>query len=285
MRLYYYKSRDGNVGDDLNAVLWQRVFGEDFFTADKDRIFLGIGSILDNRPALRDVRHTVVFGSGLRGKYKPPAQLDRFDIRFVRGPLSAHVLRRHKVSYITDPAAIVPLYFQPEVARKTTRLGYVPYFMSPDHVNQAIAQAIGAKIISPTLPVQSFINEIASCEKILSEAMHGAILADAYRIPWAGCRMISGLFEGSTTLFKWEDWMQSMSIKSRLPGPVPETIFHAPRKIRRIFDGYALERSVRTAQKIMQEDAWALSSLEKLTRAQARIQDEAELLMVSYPQG
>lgn len=49
MRLYYYKASHGNVGDDLNAVLWPRVLGDAFFRPDDERLFLGIGSIFDDQ--------------------------------------------------------------------------------------------------------------------------------------------------------------------------------------------------------------------------------------------
>ena len=34
MQLYYWKSAQGNVGDDLNPWLWSRVFGDAFFDGD-----------------------------------------------------------------------------------------------------------------------------------------------------------------------------------------------------------------------------------------------------------
>lgn len=283
MRLYYYRSRNGNIGDDLNAVLWPAVLGQSFFNPGDGRIFLGIGSIFDNRPEIRGPRATIVFGSGLRGRHKTPSDMARFDIRFLRGPLSARALGQGGLPYISDPAVIAPLYLPPKPQVRTARLGYVPYFMSPDHVNRAIADAIGAKIIPPTLPVRQFIDEIAGCDKILSEAMHGAILADAYRIPWAGCRMFSGIFDGYTNIFKWRDWMQSLSIEGRIGGPVADIAFCTPRRIRRLLAGYVAEKAALSAQAMVKDDPWTLSGSRNLAEAQERIQHEAEKLKRQYP--
>lgn len=285
MRLFYYKSKHGNVGDDLNKVLWPKVFGPSFFDDQSDRLFLGIGSIFDNRPEIVKPGRPIVFGSGLRSKRKAPADPGLFDIRFVRGPLSASILEKTGAPYISDPAIISPLYLKAKPKEKLFRLGYVPYFMTPEHLNKELAATIGAKIIPPTLPPQDFINEIASCDRILSEAMHGAILADAYRIPWAGCRLMSGLLEGRTSLFKWMDWMRSLDIRTRLQGPIPQVAFYAPRKLRRILDDYAMERAVSSVRKIVKEDRWNLSAPENIRVAQERIQDEIEKLGKEYSFG
>lgn len=285
MRLFYYKSRHGNVGDDLNAILWPKVFSPSFFDDESDRLFLGIGSIFDDRAEILNPIRPIVFGSGLRSRRKAPADPGRFDIRFVRGPRSAHILKRIGVKYISDPAIIAPTYLPPKPQEKTDRLGYVPYFMTPDSLNRQIAEAIGAKMIPPTLSPQDFIDEIASCDRILSEAMHGAILADAYRIPWAGCRLMSGLSEGRTSLFKWADWMESLGIRAGLQGSIPEMAFYAPRRLRRILNGYAIDRAVLTTRKIVQEDHWYLSDSGALRVAQEKIHDEVERLRQDYPAG
>lgn len=279
MRLFYYQSPHGNVGDDLNALLWPKVFGSSFFDNDSDKIFLGIGSIFDDRPEFNSFDRPVVFGSGLRSRKRAPQHPERFDIRFVRGPLSARALGLNGVKYISDPAIISPIYITSYSKIKRHSLGYVPYFMTPDGLNEKVALEIGAKIISPKLSPQDFINEITSCEKIISEAMHGAILADAYRIPWAGCRLMSGLIEGRISLFKWKDWMRSLDIRSSLEGPIPEMVLFSPRKLRQLLDNRVREKAVSSIMKIVKEDRWSLSNLSKMKIAQERINEEAHKLI------
>ena len=44
MKVIYYRSQNGNFGDDLNSVLWKAVLRPACFEAD-DAVLLGIGSI------------------------------------------------------------------------------------------------------------------------------------------------------------------------------------------------------------------------------------------------
>ena len=48
MQLYYYVDPEGNFGDDLNPVIW-RYFLSDFLNDDANTLFIGIGTILNNR--------------------------------------------------------------------------------------------------------------------------------------------------------------------------------------------------------------------------------------------
>src|SRR5690606_28992893 len=58
------------------------------------------------------------------------------------------------------------------------------------------------------------INEIACSEKIIAGAMHGAIVADALRIPWVRLRFgIHGFESPATSELKWKDWMLSLNLK------------------------------------------------------------------------
>ena len=44
MQLYYWKSAQGNVGDDLNPWLWSRVFGDAFFDGDPRERLVAVGA-------------------------------------------------------------------------------------------------------------------------------------------------------------------------------------------------------------------------------------------------
>ena len=64
------------------------------------------------------------------------------------------------------------------------------------------------KLVDPRQSVETFVREIISCDRVVCEAMHGAILADAYGIPWAPVQVYS-----HTTEFKWRDWGGSLELK------------------------------------------------------------------------
>src|SRR5690606_35292414 len=104
MKVFYHRGATPNVGDDLNAVLWQRLLPqlEQIHTA---QWLIGIGTILDERlaslPGLK-----VVCGSGLRVN-----KAIRFgdDVRFaaVRGPLTAQRLGLPAEVVACDPGFLI----------------------------------------------------------------------------------------------------------------------------------------------------------------------------------
>lgn len=203
--LGYQKSSFGNVGDDLNPWLIRRLLPNVAFE-ESDKVLLCIGSII---VADRWERYTtkLVLGSGARSLGRIPVLDNSWDIRFVRGPRSAAAL---KVPSISDPALLISRYVSPTNIRKG--IGIVPYYRSNRRIWQAAAAQVGARIISPRLDVESFIEAISSCERVFCEAMHGAIFADALRIPWRPISFQNSLFEGETHLFKWSDWAESVEL-------------------------------------------------------------------------
>ncbi|MEG3166314.1 hypothetical protein U1701_17130 [Sphingomonas sp. PB2P19] len=132
---------------------------------------------------------------------------DSWDVRFVRGPRSAAALN---VPAISDPALLISRYVTPTKTRKG--IGIVPYYRSSRRIWQAVAAQMGARIISPRLAVDPFIEALSSCERVFCEAMHGAIFADALRIPWRPVSFQNALFEGETHCFKWSDWAESVDL-------------------------------------------------------------------------
>lgn len=280
MELYYWRSPQGNVGDDLNAWLWPQVLGADFFHPGDARTFFGIGSIFDERVE-RSPGRSVIFGSGLRraGRYRPRADL--LDIRFVRGPRSVQALADGGltgVRYIADPAILTPRFCDPAaVSRVPGRIGFIPYFSTPSALSQGIAEATGMTLIPITLEVEDFLTRLRSCEYVVTEAMHGAILADAFRIPWVSCRLLSGVTEGRTSLFKWADWADALGIRHTMANALPDTMLWAPGRIRQRLAPLATARALHTVRAVLKRGDWTLSDEARLCAAQDAILHEASV--------
>lgn len=281
MKLHYWRAPKGNVGDDLNAWLWPRVFSPGFFDTGHERIFFGIGSILDARVETGAAR-SVVFGAGLRraGRYRPdPA---RVDIRFVRGPLSVAALARAGMPglrHIADPAILTPRFLPRHTEAVPGRIGFVPYFDTPVPAAEAIARSLGLELIPATLEVEDFVTRLQGCERVVTEAMHGAILADAYRVPWAACRLYSGITEGRTSLFKWADWCGALDLNPTIPGTLPQVALWAPGQVRRRLTALAAARALPVVRGLLARDRWTLSDPARLAAAQDAILAEAARLM------
>lgn len=234
MNLIYYKSEKGNFGDDLNVWLWPKVFKQDLFHDNNDVAFFGIGSILIENSDFINKAETynkkVIFGTGVRSINEAFDFDNSWDVRFVRGPYSSVKLTGKADNYIADGAyflALLPEYSNYLKLPKKHDIGFVPYFKSIDKVNwQKICDALGWKLILPTNgDVEQFMKEISSCNSIISEAMHGCILADALRVPWKRLRFNAHLFEGEkVSEFKWNDWLLSIGIKKNvfIEAPMPK---------------------------------------------------------------
>lgn len=204
MKLYFYRGASANFGDELNHWLLPKVF-PDFFDEDDSTLFLGIGSILfDHYPA--DCKK-IVFGSGYGG-YTPPPKLDAgWNIYCVRGPRTADALGLSRDTVAGDAAILINRY-RKRPAQTTRRIGFMPHWQSLQRGNwrQACAMA-GLHFIDPCGPVEQVLAEIESCASLIAEAMHGAIVADALRVPWVAALPIHAAHR-----FKWFDWAEALDM-------------------------------------------------------------------------
>ena len=229
MNLYYFKSDKGNFGDDLNPWLWPQLF--DIENIEKETYFLGIGSILNNFDgnliSVKD-KKKIVFGTGIRPHVNFSSfQHDQsFDIRFLRGPLSAG-MTGNKFPFISDAAYALRQLdsFSADDTPKQYDVSVMPYFKSLDYLDwKAICAKLGYNYISPFSEkgVEFTISEIKKSRLLITEAMHGAIVADIYRVPWHRFIFSGPFTEGSMiSEFKWADWLQSVGIYNNTATTIP----------------------------------------------------------------
>ena len=221
MELVYHKGRKKNFGDDLNEDIWDTLLPGSV-RERADVVLIGIGSILtEERLAsyAHDRRKIFVLGSGM-SYGRPPTGIDSWNVMAVRGPLTARVLGCPKKA-VTDGAILLS-----EVERRTgkpanrqnagTDIIFIPHRRSIRLSNwKAIARNAGMTYVSPELPHWDVLRAIRNARLVVTEAMHGAIIADTYRVPWVPIS-ISPAFDE----FKWRDWTRSMELPL-LPSLVP----------------------------------------------------------------
>jgi Polysaccharide pyruvyl transferase len=256
MRLHYYKDPRGNFGDDLNPWLWSRLI-PDLIDDDARTLFLGIGTILRSNLPRRSGK--VVFGSGV-GYGEPPSLDERWRVYGVRGPRTAAALGLDPEAALTDPAVLVRLFMEP--ARRTERSGiaFVPHHETvwradaQDIQLGAIARENDMIFVDPRSPVDRVIDQIRRARFVVAEAMHGAILADAFRVPWRPVRLYSHVLA-----LKWHDWMGSLGI------PYEPIVLDADRPTASDFGDF-LGRAIR-----MNATEWMLSETAVLNRLIARL--------------
>lgn len=200
--LYHCKTKAGNFGDDLNTWLWPRLAPE--LSYDRWPLFLGIGSVLNDSVPFE--RPKAVLGAGY-AYGKPPVLDPTWSIFGVRGPLTAQRLGLPIEKAITDSAVLVRRLL-PVRSPKKYPVSLIPHHQSFWHADWArICEGSRIHCIDPRGEVQHVISEIRESRLILAEAMHGAIIADTFRVPWIPVRLYGHFCE-----FKWRDWTSSLSL-------------------------------------------------------------------------
>jgi succinoglycan biosynthesis protein ExoV len=183
-----------NFGDELNGYIWPRFIP---VTPDDGTTFYGVGSVLHIQS---EAKHRIVFGAGL-GYGDPIGDASWY---FVRGPLTA---ANTGADYITDPGILVnQLHKRHE--HPTFDCSYMPRWDGVDDFSDLRARLDVADIhaIDPRAPVDQVIGEICDSSLLLSEALHGAVVANALRIPWIS------VYGNPGHEFKWYDWCGSLEI-------------------------------------------------------------------------
>jgi succinoglycan biosynthesis protein ExoV len=213
MQLFYYKRPDGmnNFGDSLNPWLWNQLL-PDVFDEDETTAFVGIGTLLNNLlpNRLSNARKVVIFSSGVGYEKGLPNLDNSWTIYCVRGLLSAQKLDLPAKFAVADGAILVRRLFKP-AGGKTNRFAFMPHVHHANYGSEfwkLTCEQIGFGYIDPRWPIEQVLSQISQTEVLLAEAMHGAIAADALRVPWIPVRTSSRILS-----FKWLDWCSSINVK------------------------------------------------------------------------
>lgn len=207
-----------NWGDDINYYFIQLmtnrpvVFYHHFKFAQWLHLtnYMCIGTVLDSYYYCN--RKTIVWGSGSVGvkwEFEYPEK-----VCSVRGKLTRNFLIDNDIScpeIYGDPASILPLYYQPQNKGKKYRMGIIPHVVDLKH---SLIQEIGKKhkdiLIIDLANYQCWtdiIDQICSCECIVSSSLHGLIVSDAYGIPNSWIKLSSNIVGG---YFKFYDYASSV---------------------------------------------------------------------------
>ena len=202
MKLFYYRLPKGqkNFGDDLNLWLWQQLI-PDLIDRDPQIAFVGIGTLINEGlpKRTRNARKRIIFGTGVGYGKDIPKIDDSYKIYCLRGVLSARALKVDENLAITDSAVLIRRVISNQDFKKY-RFSYMPHYELAGQGWENVCHDLGFGYIDPRWSVNKVLSIINQTETLLTEAMHGAIVADALRIPW-----IPVVTNSSILSFKWQD--------------------------------------------------------------------------------
>lgn len=286
MKLFYWKNPSGalNFGDELNELIWNHFLGE-ILDEDENTTFVGIGTLINHYLPNRtsSAKKRIIFSTGV-GYGDVPTFDKSYDIRCVRGPLSAKKLGIDPQLAITDGALLIQDVYSRKTSNQRYQFSYMPHYKHATDAWKMLCHDIGFGYIDPRSPVESVLNKISSTDILLTEAMHGAIVADALRVPWVPIVSGKGILR-----FKWEDWCQAMELAYE-PQYIENPLQLKPRKqdafiaLRRIKcsaqNAIAAKRIQRELIKIANHASPILSSQLRSESLAAQLKDKIEILKV-----
>jgi succinoglycan biosynthesis protein ExoV len=294
MKMYYYRGRRPNFGDELNVWLWPRLI-PGFFDEDERELFIGIGSTLfDFLDFLPRESRKIVFGAGYGGYTRVPSIDERWQFYFVRGRLTAAALGLDAALAIGDAAILVRSCVTPATDKKH-RVSFMPHWESAADGEWASAtRDAGFHYIDPCDAVENVLTQIQQSDVLVAEAMHGAIVADALRVPWIPVRPLQ-----PPNRAKWHDWASALNVPIRWGRVAPSNALelamsmtghrkrHAARirargqKLRAILPGTFRELAARSLVRVSGREP-TLSPDVAIERAHTRMLDALERLKADF---
>lgn len=267
VRGYYHRASAGdtNFGDDLNALLLPRIFPGISISgpnlSDAPTVVLGFGTILNvqTRDSLAHHQRKFVFSSGYGYDLGKGGTLElgaEWDVRCVRGPLTATALGLDADAAVTD-GAMLAARLLPQSQRRCAKPAFMPHITTARHGRaywEKLCNRLGVTYLDPRDPIDTLLENVAGADFLLTEAMHGAILADAYRTPWVALSICDVL------PFKWQDWCASLGLKYRpvaLPPIWPDKVAGLIGHAKLLYKTQQIERQL---SRLLKEQPLELSS-------------------------
>ena len=203
-----------NVGDTLTPVIVEHFTGVKLKHVPEthEGKLIGIGStMLAIRPG------DTIWGTGIMRDSDtfPLASQSRF--LAVRGRLTERILGRD-VGVYGDPALLLSLMHKPDTTKKY-KVGVIPHYAERQEPGLAqLSKEVDYKIINVNLPWQEFVDEVVSCENIVSSSLHGIVIAESYGIPATWMKLTDKVAGDG---FKFRDYLTGTGREIQEPGKFP----------------------------------------------------------------
>ena len=242
-----YWNFNENLGDLLAPVVTQWMLhrlGLDLYReAAKPCHLMTIGSVLG-----LGVFDAVIWGSGVNsfahvGRVTTQKGYRKLDIRAVRGPVTAQVLRENGYTcpqIYGDPAILLPLIYPGRRPEKKKKYVVIDHYMKRKTTGDD-------RLSIRTGDYRTFLDKILEAEVVYSSSLHGIILAESYGVPSVFLRQgmeeesILPAITATVTKFDGMDYRSIASVPSE-----------EDKKLRRVEEGARIpETTVRTQENLV----------------------------------
>ncbi|MDR3127861.1 MAG: polysaccharide pyruvyl transferase family protein [Bifidobacteriaceae bacterium] len=176
-----------NFGDILTGALVEKFFGQKLeYAPPLYANMAGAGSMLERLICQKQNNKPIVWGSGFILDDISKVDYNQAHFVLVRGRETLQRISNIPPDItiaLGDPGLIVDKIV-PRLKNSKYRIGIVPHASEINlPVVKLLAQIHDVKIINPVGTVEKVLQQIASCQYILSSSLHGLIAADAYSMP------------------------------------------------------------------------------------------------------
>ncbi len=215
--VWYFKAaaKKENLGDYLGCYMLEKLSQKPsrFVTLESGKpVYITVGSVL--HAGLHE--KCLVWGSGFISEQQVVSSAVK--LFAVRGKLTQDRLRSLGCAVpepLGDPALLMPYLYQPKPGKNKLKLGIIPHYQDSKDLRARMPGKLDKVSYSYRIfnilsaNVEEFIDNIVSCEFIVSSSLHGLILAHAYKVPALWVNFSGKLIGGS---FKFHDYFSSVGL-------------------------------------------------------------------------
>lgn len=218
-----------NFGDYLTELFLDRLMVLPSFPADAYHL---VGSVITSSQIEEDLQNVNVplergcvafWGCGMRDENALPAWA-KSKARFfgVRGPLTRDGLNLPPDTILGDPGLLAPILHPSPPSGEKGDVLCIIHILDPQNDEDILRRSGADRVVRAGIPgtigaLCSFLEMIAQADFILAGALHGAIVASAYGVPFA--YYDSGFID---IPFKWRDFAASVEIDAEFAKNIRE---------------------------------------------------------------
>jgi pyruvyltransferase len=204
-----YCNNDTNFGDQLSKYIISCLINPTKYNLlcnhkNEPINIVGIGSYIHKAK-----NNSYIYGSGVRTNDNIGHNYTNLNVCAVRGPLTKKYLEKKKINVpniFGDPALLLPKFYTPKINIKN-KIGLIPHKSNYEVYVKKNLDSNKYCLINPLDDFKKVIDDLCSCNCIISSSLHGLICADAYKIPNVWLYEYN-LKEGD---FKFKDYFMSQN--------------------------------------------------------------------------